>query len=190
VAVECANSSAVHVLLEQPSIKVGSQDLYGRTPLSSLLRPDAPIRAPKIVVLCSLIDAGASAYPAVPQTYPWLSREVLLERPLSPVLLALRKERNEHTPITLHRRTLRVLMSLPSAQGVLRGEPLPDEAAVPEDLEKHREVRLSSLRADAWRRRRHLCIDRALWRKPAAATEKEEAAIAEGAKEAKAGAGE
>jgi Ankyrin repeats (3 copies) len=31
--------------------------------------------------------------------------------------------------------------------------------------------RLARLKNDAWRRRRHLCMDRALWRKPAAATE-------------------
>jgi Ankyrin repeats (3 copies)/Ankyrin repeat len=54
-----------------------------------------------------------------------------------------------------------------------------------------RYARLSALREDAWKRRRHLCLDRALWKKPAAATiGSGEAAEGEGAKEAKAGAGE
>jgi hypothetical protein len=52
----------------------------------------------------------------------------------------------------------------------------------PDELAAKRDARLILLREDAWKRRRHLCLDRALWRKPVVESEKP--------KEARAGAGE
>jgi ankyrin repeat protein len=42
----------------------------------------------------------------------------------------------------------------------------------PEEAAELKEKRLKSLKDDAWKRRRHLCIDRALWRKPTASEPK------------------
>jgi hypothetical protein len=45
---------------------------------------------------------------------------------------------------------------------------------------------MSLLREDAWKRRRHLCLSRALWRKPAVEPKKAQGSLTE----AQAGAGQ
>jgi ankyrin repeat protein len=53
--------------------------------------------------------------------------------------------------------------------------PLQGAAKSAEEAAEMKEARLSELKDDAWKRRRHLCIDRALWRKPAAPSEAKKA---------------
>jgi uncharacterized protein len=71
-------------------------------------------------------------------------------------------------PMPPHRRTLRYLLTSTSAAQIIQQKGWPSIGAV-KTAEEAREAvtnRQSLLRDDAWRRRRHLCIDRALWRKP------------------------
>jgi Ankyrin repeats (3 copies) len=93
--------------------------------------------------------------------------------------------RPKSSPIAPCRRALSWILSVDDATLEAALLPLPSSMGVEvesiEQLREARESRLSQLRGDAWKRRRHLCLDRALWRKPAAT---------EPPTEAKAGAGE
>jgi ankyrin repeat protein len=142
VAVSTDNAAAVD-LLRRCGVRIDARDNSGRTPLCI-----AASRG-NSTVCDNLFGAGAR---------------------LDKVLSLLIWERNRSTPIPFLTRTLYSLMKLPPANGVVRWAPPSVESRTPEGLRRLLDIRLGALRAVAWKRRRHLCLDRALWRKPAAAS--------------------
>jgi hypothetical protein len=87
--------------------------------------------------------------------------------------------------VCVQRRALLWALSSPSvAQMIATGElPTILQVRTVEEAAACRTARLADLREDTWKRRRHLCLDRALWRKQASAVVAEEKRASSGAGE-------
>jgi Ankyrin repeats (3 copies)/Ankyrin repeats (many copies) len=164
-AVGCV--AVVSALLQQPGLEIDAEDERGFTALMEA-------RDPHIIQI--LLEAGAdyTDHLLVGRLEATMSHDV----------------RWAPKPIQVKRRYLRWLVLSPDAAGIPAQYQRDNRLAVTgkDDCQilELRNIRLSLLRADAWKRRRHLCIDRAMWRKPAAVS----GTTGEGAKAANAGAGE
>jgi Ankyrin repeats (3 copies) len=112
------------------------------------------------------IEKGAKLNRPFPAFHLWHSMDKHLSVALEPYL-----DRIKRGPIPCDRRTLHWAVRSPSVaerRTSLNYTAGAEKAA--EELSAVRDERLSLLRENAWRRRRHLCLDRALWRKPAPTT--------------------
>jgi ankyrin repeat protein len=163
----------VRLLLDTGSVDVEAQ-IDRRTLLQAASARDHTLESkpgtPQVVV--SLIEAGCRLDRAnPPSSLSSLHRDLVYS--LRPLLEDWFRT-GTSAPIPPHRRTLRwactstaVEEALPGLRGGTDGSAFVAEKSAAELLAE-REARLEPLRDDAWKRRRHLCLDRALWRKPAA----------------------
>jgi uncharacterized protein len=78
---------------------------------------------------------------------------------------------SSNTPIDPERRVLQWVVRSPTVSSFVRSGKIPPMPAARDEKEAAEvtAMRLKPLKDDAWKRRRHLCIDRALWQKPAPA---------------------
>jgi ankyrin repeat protein len=166
-------------LLEGWVMEASEEDLIGT---GDFTEEEAERRRSQQPAYCeaavALIEAGVRTQKHV---CPDISGECLLTGALKPFISRLG---DSDLPIPPYRRTLRCLLTMPEEVETMSFsmEIVDDDT----DAIEGRRVRLESLRENAWKRRRHLCLDRALWRKPASEPKK-----ARGSEtQAKAGAGE
>jgi hypothetical protein len=141
-------------------------------------------------VIC-LIEGGCTLGADVPQGYRYPSVDEAIFRALSEFVKQAFVVNPSSEPIPARRRTLRWALTSESVERALpvltTSTSAKDSKEVSsKEIDEMRKTRLSLLREDAWKRRRHLCLDRALWRKPATAydsSKKAKVEVAAGASE-------
>jgi ankyrin repeat protein len=171
-ALKFGSSSVAVSLLVDGNADPNLRDVDGFTSFAVAVHHSASPRT-----LVALLEMGASA-PALLEEYPHLENGLAwsVVGYLRPLFSDFRG------PIRLHRRVLWWALNSPTVEELRYtssfSKPANQAVESAKAALQAREKRLKPLKDDAWKRRRHLCIDRALWRKPATAAEEGGAATA------------
>jgi Ankyrin repeats (3 copies) len=112
-------------------------------------------------IVVAFIEKGARLDYPLPADFEWSSMDWALASALRPYLGVTKAG-----AMPSHRRTLHWALQSPSVARRVSLQYARGAERTAEECCAVKTGRLSVLRGDAWRRRRHLCLDRALWRKP------------------------